>query len=223
MREIKRLTALALACLLVFTVSCGNVFAASIQEHQEETEGLESSMEYDADTAVPEDSTEEQSDAESAEALEPISEREALEPTSESQETQEPLVNYLVVEEPVVHTPGTQTVMVGIGGKETKLETAVLAYKNQETGQIYETKALKISEDFVLFQMEYSDPDLKGNYHLESITYSTEGDSKKTSFAEMGIDASFGIDQIVESEPDDVLLSDEEAEALAEEIGRAHV
>ncbi len=217
MREIKRLTALALACLLVFTVSCGNVFAASMQEHQEETEGLESSMEYDADTAVPEDSTEEQSDAESAEALEPISEREALEPTSESQETQEPLVNYLVVEEPVVHTPGTQTVMVGIGGKETKLETAVLAYKNQETGQIYETKALKISEDFVLFQMEYSDPDLKGNYHLESITYSTEGDSKKTSFAEMGIDASFGVDQIVESGPDDVLLSDEEAEALAEE------
>ena len=69
MREIKRLTALALACLLVFTVSCGNVFAASMQEHQEETEGLESSMEYDADTAVPEDSTEEQSDAESAEAL----------------------------------------------------------------------------------------------------------------------------------------------------------
>ena len=40
MREIKRLTALALACLLVFTVSYGNVFAASMQEHQEETEGL---------------------------------------------------------------------------------------------------------------------------------------------------------------------------------------
>lgn len=179
MREIKRITALVLACLLVLITGSGSVFAASIQEQPEGIEDLET--------------------------------------VSEGEEMQDALVNYLVVEEPVVHTPGTQTVMVGIGDKETKLETAVLTYKNQETGQVYKTEALEILEDFVLFQMKFSDPDLKGSYHLESITYAAEGISNKTSFAEMGIDAAFGVDQIVESDPDDVLLSDEEAEALAAE------
>ena len=133
------------------------------------------------------------------------------------EDIQKVLVNYVTVSEPMVTAPGTQTVMVGIGDKQTKLEAVSLTYQNQETGQIYETDAAYILEDFVLFQMEYPDQSFKGNYHLESITYTADGNSITTSFAEMGIDAAFGVDQIAESEPDDVLLTDEEAEALAAE------
>lgn len=171
MKELKRIAALALACLLVFTADSGNVLAASIQENAERTK----------------------------------------------EEVQEALVNYLVVQEPMVTSPGTQTVMMGIGDGSMEIEAASLRYQNQETEQIYETEAFKILEDFVLFQMEFPDQSGRGNYRLESVTYTQDGNEITASFAKMGIDAAFGVDEIAESEPDDVLLTDEEAEALAEE------
>ena len=100
MKELKRIAALALACLLIFTAGSGNVFAASMQENTEQTK----------------------------------------------EEVQEALVNYLVVQEPMVTSPGTQTVMMGIGDGSMEIEAASLRYQNQETEQIYETQAFKILE-----------------------------------------------------------------------------
>lgn len=128
-----------------------------------------------------------------------------------------PLVYYLVVEEPVVSSPGTQTVMLGIGDGSLEIASAVLSYKNQATGEIFEAGAQEILGDFVLFQMEFPEGSQAGSYCLEGITYSAEEKVYETSFEEMGIDASFGVDELVESEPDDVLLTDEEVEALAAE------
>lgn len=200
MKKIKRMTALALACLLVFTTGSGSAFASSIQEKAKPAEEMTETVAEESDTAN----------------LEALGEEEPLENSSET-ETQEALVNYLIVQEPMVTSPGTQTIMVGIGDDETKVEAASLTYRNQENGQIYETEAFQILEDFVLFQMEFADSGFQGNYSLESIAYTADGIRVTASFSEMGIDAAFGVDQIVESEPDDVFLTDEEAKALAAE------
>lgn len=132
-------------------------------------------------------------------------------------EAADPLVNYLVVEEPVIETPGTQAVMLGIGDGSVRIDAATLFYRNQATGEIFEKEAAELADDFVLFQMEYYDESASGEYQLERITYTAEGTEHEAAFAEMGIDASFGVNQPVESEPDDVFLSDEDLEALAAE------
>lgn len=129
----------------------------------------------------------------------------------------EPLVDYLVVGEPVVSSPGTQTVMLGIGDESMEISSAVLSYINQETGEFFEVNAQETLGNFVLFQMEFSKKSQAGSYRLAGITYSAGDRAYETSFEEMGIDASFGVDEVVESEPDDVLLTDEEVEALAAE------
>lgn len=133
----------------------------------------------------------------------------------ETEPVKEALVNYLVVDEPTLSTPGTQRIMMGIGEDDTVVEKAVLSYKNVSTAEIYETEATEILDNFVMFQMEYKDAGWKGTYQLESITYSVAGREVTTTFAEMGMDASFGIDESVHTEPDDVLLTEEEIEALA--------
>ena len=133
------------------------------------------------------------------------------------QEQNEALVNYLVVQEPVVTVPGMQTVMLGIGDGSASVDSAVLFYGNRTTGQSYEVSASELLNDFVLFQMEFSEESQAGAYELEKIVYTAGGRSYETSFEKMGIDAAFGVNQTVESEPDDVLLSDEEMEALASE------
>lgn len=125
------------------------------------------------------------------------------------------LVDYLIVEEPVVNVPEKQTVMLGIGDESTKLDSAVLSYSSQESGKVYEAEASEIYDNFVMFQMEFTKESQTGSYRLDGITYTADNRTYETSFEEMGIDAAFGVNQIVESEPDDVLLTDEEAEALA--------
>jgi len=164
MKKIKRITALFLACLLVFITGYGSVSAEETADAQKET-----------------------------------------------------LVSYLVVQEPMVTTPGTQTIMLGIGDGTQEISSAGLFYRDRETDQVYEADAEEISGDFVLFQMEYPDESQAGTYQLERIAYTAEEKEYEVSFEEMGIDAAFGVNQAVKSEPDDVLLTDEEVEALASE------
>ncbi len=130
---------------------------------------------------------------------------------------EEQLVNYLVVEEPVITGAGTQTIMIGIGDGSREIETALLSYRNTGTDERFETEAKEILGDFVMFQMEFKDVSQNGAYRLDSISYTAGGQEYSASFEEMGIEASFGVNEIVENEPDDVLLTDEELEALAAE------
>ena len=136
---------------------------------------------------------------------------------AELPEENKPLVNYLLVQEPYLETPGKQTVMIGIGDGSAAIDSAVLTYRNEQTDRMYETEATEILNDFVLFEMEYTNDSDAGTYRLEEISYSAEGTKSTASFKEMGIEASFGVDRIAENEPDDVFLSDEEVEALAAE------
>lgn len=241
MREFKRITALALACLLVFTANTGNVSASSVQENaqylEEQTQKTQKASETETEESIPNLSeTEEEESALNlpeegengsvSEISEEETDAEGLKSSEESKERpenvsraekREALVNYVIVNEPMVTSPGTQTVMIGIGDDGTKPAGASLTYRNQKTGQTYEVKAHTILEDFVLFQMEYPDQSFQGKYRLERITYESAGRETTASFEEMGIDAAFGVDQIAESEPDDVLLTDEEVKALAAE------
>lgn len=135
------------------------------------------------------------------------------------EETEQPqaLVNYLVVESPMVATPGIQRIMLGIGDGTEEVSFAVLSIQNQTTGEIQQIEASEMIDDFVMFQMEYADESSSGTYRLDSISYTIEDITSTTAFADMGIDAAYGVNQTAESEPDDILLTDEEAEALAAE------
>ncbi|MCM1257810.1 MAG: N-acetylmuramoyl-L-alanine amidase [Roseburia sp.] len=128
------------------------------------------------------------------------------------------LVNYVVVEEPVVETPGTQRIMTSIGDGTSEVESAVLTYENRETGEFRQVSATEILDDFVLFAMDFPKGSKTGTYQLASLTYSMQGLTTTTAFAQMGVDASFGVNEVPETTPDDVLLTEEEFEALSENV-----
>ena len=50
--------------------------------------------------------------------------------------------------------------------------------------------------DFVMFQMEFKDVSQNGAYRLDSISYTAGGQEYSASFEEMGIEASFGVNEI---------------------------
>ena len=104
------------------------------------------------------------------------------------------LVNNVYVQEPMVEAPGTQRIMIGIGDADTVIESAALSYQNIETGQVFETEATQILEGFAVFEIEYKNQDGQGEYRLEGISYMADGKEAVATFAEMGIDASYGVD-----------------------------
>lgn len=176
----------------------------------------------DEDPAVPETESQEISREDQGEAAEEESEAEVLEEETEekNQEADEEigLVNFVVVEEPMVTTPGTQRIMTSIGDGTNEVESAVLTYENKETGESYHVNAQEILDDFVLFTMEFKEASQTGTYQLTALTYSMQGLTTTTTFAKMGVDASFGVNEVADTKPDDVLLTDEEAAALAENV-----
>ncbi|MCI8327584.1 MAG: hypothetical protein HFI37_07390 [Lachnospiraceae bacterium] len=131
--------------------------------------------------------------------------------TEEPQEFQEaPLINYAVIDQPYIETPGEQTVVVGIGDENTAIEKAVLEYKNRTTGEIFREEVKKILENAMMFQMNFPDKRSTGIYELSAVTYVTDGVEYRTEFATAGMEMVFGVNKEIDSNPDGVVIGEEE-------------
>ncbi|MBO5372538.1 MAG: N-acetylmuramoyl-L-alanine amidase [Lachnospiraceae bacterium] len=158
------------------------------------------------------ENTETVEDTEAADSAEAVESEEGTAPQTTA------VVNFLVIDEPMVTTPGTQRIMTSIGDGTQKLEEVVLTYIHTATGQEFKIPATEILGDFVLFEITYTKESLNGTYHLEQISYLSDGQQIVTDYAQIGIDAAFGVNEAVETTPDDVLLrEDANSTALIQE------
>ena len=122
----------------------------------------------------------------------------------EASEKKEPALEYVVIDNPSVTTPGTQKVVVGYS-KGTVLTSAVLKYKNVTTGEEYSVEASDIQESAAVFEMTYEDDSWTGTYSIEDITYTVDGAEYSLNFAKCGIEGKFAVNQICETDPDAVV------------------
>ena len=123
---------------------------------------------------------------------------------SEKKADSEPALEYVVIDNPSVTTPGTQKVVVGYS-KGTVLTSAVLKYKNVTTGEEYSVEASDIQESAAVFEMTYEDDSWTGTYSIEDITYTVDGAEYSLNFAKCGIEGKFAVNQICETDPDAVV------------------
>ena len=123
---------------------------------------------------------------------------------SEKKDDSEPVLEYVVIDNPSVTTPGTQKVVVGYS-KGTVLISAALKYKNVTTGEEYSVEASDIQESAAVFEMTYEDDSWTGTYSIEDITYTVDGTEYSLNFAKCGIEGKFAVNQICETDPDAVV------------------
>ena len=116
----------------------------------------------------------------------------------------ETALEYVVIDNPSVTTPGTQKVVVGYS-KGMVLTSAVLKYKNVTTGEEYSVEASDIQESAAVFEMTYEDDSWTGTYSIEDITYTVDGTEYSLNFAKCGIKGKFAVNQICETDPDAVV------------------
>lgn len=120
---------------------------------------------------------------------------------AEKTEGTEPVLEYVMIDNPSITTPGTQKIVVGYN-KGTVLSGATLRYKNTISGEEYSVEATEIQNAAAVFEMSYEDDSWTGTYRLEDITYIVNGQELSLAFDECGIEGKFAVNQICETEPD---------------------
>lgn len=123
---------------------------------------------------------------------------------AENRGTSEPVLEYIVINNPRIDTPGTQTIVAGYQAKDT-LTDAVLTYKNTVTNEEMTVSAARIDADTAVFEMNYTDESESGIYSLESLDFEMDEQMYSLDFAKCGIEGKYGVNQSCETEPDAVV------------------
>ncbi|MCI9446798.1 MAG: hypothetical protein HFH36_05310 [Lachnospiraceae bacterium] len=125
-------------------------------------------------------------------------------------------LNFLLLENDQIKTPGVQNIAVSLGQDGVKIEKAELTYRNVSAEKDFTAEAAEIADNMVKFTMDYKDKSQSGIYELVSVRYQADGRTYEVLLDGLGMDVSFGVNQEVETEPDEVLMdvpSPEEVEA----------
>ena len=117
----------------------------------------------------------------------------------------EPLLNYIVIGDDYIETGEEQYVLVDIG-QNIMIESATITYKNMSTGNTFEVPFDTILDTSVLFRFY---PSEDGEYNVTNIQVTVEQIEYNISIEETGIDASFGVNCMVDVEPDAWVIEDE--------------
>ena len=142
----------------------------------------------------------------------------AAETTEETTETEEvteavdedvtlsdTLVNYVIVDNPSIASTEHQTIAVGIGDGSKELTAATLTYRNNTIGAESEVAMTSQTDTAAEFDIECIDA---GEYSLVKINYTLGGEDYEVVFSDMDIDAKWGVDTEVETNPDDVAIDE---------------
>ena len=224
----KRFTAFLLAFLL-FVSNMPQTVAYAAEYVGEETveQGTEIvEQETEADTEVSDtgelDSAdrneyfENQDVLDEADAQRKVEEQEKQSITGEDKAV---LLNYVAVDSSYLTAPNTQNIVVGIGDGAIVAERAVLTYVNETTGEQREVGATGISEGAILFAIGYNDVDEHSTYRLLKVNYSVAGKEYEVILAEVGLDIRYGVNQQVDTAPNDVLVNEgAESEELQDAV-----
>lgn len=116
----------------------------------------------------------------------------------------EPVLEYIVIDNSRIDTPGTQKIVAGYQAKDT-LTDAVLTYKNTVTDEEETVSASRIDADTLVFEMNYTDESGSGIYSLESLDFEADERTYSLDFAKCGIEGKYGVNQSCETEPDAVV------------------
>ena len=133
------------------------------------------------------------------------------------------LLNYLVVDKPYVELGETQSIVVSIGDDDIEIDSAVLNLHRESDDSTYEAAASVIDGDALQFEIEYSEESEAGVYILDAVAFVTGGVSYTVVLSDAGIEASYGVETVVETAADAEVVedTDDETETEEEDAGSA--
>ena len=110
------------------------------------------------------------------------------------------VLDYVYVDEDVIHLPETQNIAVGFIDENLVLESAVLHCTSLVTGEQFDIPSSAAAGNAVLFTAEYEEGHAEDTIHLDGMTWQTAGSTFSLEFASEGIDAGYTVTSQPEQE-----------------------
>ncbi len=193
MKVSKRWTAILLSvCMMISSIGI-NVQAQSIAEEEHQLQREEEVQ--DESTQKEETGTEQKQEVHETEH-------------TNQQAVQVGKLNFIMQENSYISIPGEQNIAVSLGQENMTIEEAQLCYQDQN-GQELTTEASAIADNMAKFTMAFTEEAQTGIYELVSITYQANGETYQIRFAELDMEVKFGVNQEIDTEPDEMLIGDE--------------
>ena len=120
-------------------------------------------------------------------------------------QTAAPLLNYVVIDKPQIQAPDTQKIVMSIGDENTVIESAVLGYINENTGESLSVSASEMNGNAAVFSIDFADASMVASYRLLDITYRVNGVDTNLVFADAGMNMVFGVNTEVQTTPDAIV------------------
>ena len=212
------LSAIMAASILFSQIPVEKVFAAEIGEAKqiEQQEGIVSETNNEKTGKIKNDEddvTETVSNEEGENTV--VSESDIEQEIAASEVNIAKLLNYVFVEKSYVSTPDVQNIMASIGTDGTVLESAILQYRNIETGEVFEVSEEEITQNVVLFTINHEEQQ-EAAYELVGMTYVIAGEEYSINFADAGMNMKYGVNKEVEVNPDEFVMPEDDSTAEVE-------
>ena len=172
----------------------------TVQEDNKDLEELQEDLEGSKEVQTDVDSSENATEAEVSQEVQ----------EEGADKAAEVLINYVAVGQPYVQIPGTQKLVVGITNSEVSLENVLLKVRNLKTQEEEMIPVSQIESETLVFEKEYTKTSESGEYVLEGISYGSEENQTYIDFSEIGIEAKYGVNCEVETDPDAYTVDEEQ-------------
>ncbi|MGN0437425.1 MAG: N-acetylmuramoyl-L-alanine amidase [Lachnospiraceae bacterium] len=237
MRRMKRFVAGVLCASMLLNMNGITTFAATIdKENYDEgivEEFLEESTQEEStqEESTQEESTQEESTQENSQQVETSEDDMDTQGNPDSPEVQgfdvetttitddsnqdnaaqkdAPLINWLVVAEDYITSSMTQNILIDVGNEETEIADASITYIHSQSGKEYTQSLTKKEGTLLTFQLDGSTIKESGEYVITGLSVEDLENHYVINLSEIGIDAKFGVEVVVDSDPDVYLTSED--------------
>lgn len=209
----KKIIAFALALAML-----SGMLPMSVSQAAEEGTSVDTQVES-VEESVGETSDADSQTAEETDSTVPLEETEESSQTSAADTASEPQLQYLYVETPYLYAPASQKIAVSFQEGMT-LSGAALTYENETTAEQYTVQAGEIQDSTALFTIAYEEASEAASYHLLSVSAVVNDVAYDIDLNAIGIDSRYGVNQECDTQPDAVVVEEEEtASVRSAEVG----
>lgn len=213
----KRIKKKIIAFTLALAMLSG-MLPMSVSQAAEEGTSVDTQMES-VEESVGETSDADSQTAEETDSTVPLEETEESSQTSAADTASEPQLQYLYVETPYLYAPASQKIAVSFQEGMT-LSGAALTYENETTAEQYTVQAGEVQDSTALFTIAYEEASEAASYHLLSVSAVVNDVAYDIDLNAIGIDSRYGVNQECDTQPDAVVVEEEEtASVRSAEVG----
>ena len=192
----KRKIAVFLSALMLWSTVAGsvNVAAAEVQENSNTT--VETQNDNEDINTISQDDSGVNYENENSDTQNQVGNVEENSTLTDNSNEEQPVINYLAVDQGYLQSPGEQQVVVSFGKGTENIEQPRLSFQKSD-GTVTEFAFGKKDAELFLFSYDFSAEE-KGVYSAKTFTYILNGVENSVDLEAIGVNAKFGVDEVYE-------------------------